>query len=306
MRERAPGTASGNAAVRAGAAHVAANVDPATVEHFGREWSHFDQTEASVTELAATFEQYFSVFPWASLSGDAVGFDFGCGSGRWAAFVAPRVGQLHCVDASDSALAVARRNLARLSNCRFHLATPDTLPFPDSSMDFGYSLGVLHHLPDPEEGLRACIRRLKPGAPFLLYMYYRFDDRPAWFRALWRVSDVARRLISRLPHRARLAVSGGIAAVAYWPLARVAAVLDRQGVDVSALPLSFYRNRSFYTMRNDALDRFGTRLEHRYTAEEIGFMMTAAGLTDIEFSRGEPYWCAMGRRRSDSLATPAP
>ncbi|HEX6252372.1 MAG TPA: class I SAM-dependent methyltransferase [Gemmatimonadaceae bacterium] len=277
------------------------NVDPATVEHFGREWSYFDQTGADAAELASTFQQYFSIFPWGSLPARAVGFDFGCGSGRWAAFVAPRVGDLHCVDASETALEVARRNLASVANCHFHLATPDTLPFADSSMDFAYSLGVLHHLPDPARGLEACVRKLKPGAPFLVYLYYRFDDRPAWFRAVWRGSDVARRLISRLPHRARLIISGGIAALVYWPLARAAAWLDGRGADISALPLSFYRHRSFYTMRNDALDRFGTRLEHRYTAGEIESMMRSAGLTDIQFSTAEPYWCAVGRRRSDGV-----
>jgi hypothetical protein len=46
-------------------------------------------------------------------------------------------------------------------------------------MDFGYSLGVLHHLPDPRAGLAACVTKLKPGAPMLVYIYYAFDNRPA-------------------------------------------------------------------------------------------------------------------------------
>ena len=82
-----------------------------------------------------------------------MGFDAGCGSGRWAALVAPRVGHLHCVDASSDALSVARRKLAGLSNVSFHDAPVDAMPLPDSSMDFGYSLGVLHHIPDTPAGL---------------------------------------------------------------------------------------------------------------------------------------------------------
>ena len=49
-------------------------------------------------------------------------------------------------------------------------------------------------------------------------------------------------------------------------------------------------------MRTDALDRFGTRLEQRFTRSEIGEMMTAAGLDDIRFSEREPYWVACGRK----------
>jgi ubiquinone/menaquinone biosynthesis C-methylase UbiE len=44
------------------------------------------------------------------------------------------------------------------------------LPFADGSMDFGYSLGVLHRVPSIAEALRACTRKLKPGAPFLVYL----------------------------------------------------------------------------------------------------------------------------------------
>jgi ubiquinone/menaquinone biosynthesis C-methylase UbiE len=83
-----------------------------------------------------------------------------------------------------------------VENVVFHRQTAAQLPFKPESMDFGYSLGVLHHVADREGALRAAVRALKPGAPLLIYLYYAFDNRPRWFRALWRLSDVARRLIS--------------------------------------------------------------------------------------------------------------
>ena len=49
-------------------------------------------------------------------------------------------------------------------------------------------------------------------------------------------------------------------------------------------------------MRTDALDRFGTRLEHRMTRPQIKAMMEAAGLRDIRFSEAVPFWCAEGRK----------
>ncbi len=274
------------------------NVEPKTVRDFGREWEEFSQESLSEEELRRQFDRYFSVFPWDALPQSPVGFDMGCGSGRWARFVAPRVGELHCIDASERALEVARRNLEEHENCRFIHASVEDAPLPDIGMDFGYSLGVLHHVPDTLAGIRSCVAKLKPGAPFLAYLYYAFDNRPVWFRAIWRCSDLARRVISRFPFRMKLAVSFVIASLVYLPLARLSRFLEARGVDVDNIPLSFYRDFSFYSLRTDALDRFGTRLEHRFSRDEISQMFREAGLESIAFREDVPYWCVVGFRRS--------
>lgn len=272
------------------------NLDPETVAGFGAEWSAFDQSGLSEADARGMFEQYFSIFPWDSIGPAAEGFDLGCGTGRWARLVAPRVGILHCIDASPEALRVAERNLHDAANVRLHLASVDSVALAAGSMDFGYSLGVLHHVPDTALALADCARMLKPGAPFLVYLYYRFDNQPAWYRALWGASDAMRRIVSRFPFALRLAVANALALLVYWPLARAARLLEGLGLRVHSFPLAWYRHRSFYTMRTDALDRFGTRLEQRFTAAEIEGMLTAAGFEGIRFRPEAPFWCAMGRR----------
>ena len=272
------------------------NLDEATVAGFGAEWSTFDQSGVPPPELDRTFRGYFAVFPWDDLPPAAEGFDLGCGSGRWAAFVAERVGTLHCIDASAAALDVARVRLRDAANCELHHASVDALPLADASMDFGYSLGVLHHVPDTARAIESAARALKPGAPLLLYLYYAFDNKPWWYGMLWRASDRVRRRVSSMPHRAKLACTTAIAAVVYLPLARLARALERRGAAVDHVPLSFYRDRSFYTIRNDAYDRFATRLEQRFSAEEIRQMMLDAGLRDVVFSQQAPFWCAVGWR----------
>lgn len=272
------------------------NLDRGVVEAFGEEWSKFEHAELDTSDLQALFHSYFSIFPWHALPPEAEGFDLGCGTGRWAHFVAQRVGFLHCIDASAAALDVARRNLRMHPNCSFHWASVDAIPLADGSADFAYSLGVLHHIPDTQQGIVECARKLKPGAPLLIYLYYAFDNRPAWFRMIWRISDLLRRCISALPFPIKSPVCDLIAAVVYWPLARISKNLERLGAGVDSFPLSSYRNRSFYAMRTDALDRFGTRLEKRFTRAEIRSMMNAAGLDRIIFSE-QPCWCAMGYRK---------
>jgi SAM-dependent methyltransferase len=273
------------------------NYDPAVVEGFGSEWQRFHQRSLDDAEARELFDRYFAIFPWDTLPAGAAGFDAGCGSGRWARQVAPRVGTLHCVDASADALKVAAAALAPYPNCQLHLSTVDSMPLADGSLDFGYSLGVLHHIPDTVAALRACVRKLKPGAPFLVYLYYAFDNRPAWFRAVWKASDTLRTVLSRSPFRVRSAVSDLIAAAVYFPLARGARLAARAGLPVEHVPLAAYRDQSFYVMRTDALDRFGTRLEKRFTRAEIGRMMEDAGLIAIRFHNGTPYWVAVGTKR---------
>ena len=282
-----------------------ANLDRKTVEGFGDEWSRFDQSALSPSERDAIFADYFEIFPWDMLPADAQGFDMGCGSGRWAQLVAPRVGVLHCVDPS-AAIEIAKRNLKQFNNVEFHHTDLDEIDFAENSMDFGYSLGVLHHVPDTRSALIRCVNFVKIGSPFLLYFYYNFDNRPKWYYILWKVSDFMRKFISKLPHWLRYFVSQVIAATVYWPLSRLAKLADRIGIPSDNFPLSFYKDLSFYTMQTDALDRFGTRLEQRFSKAAIAEMMAEAGLSQIEFSPKAPYWCAVGIKVCDGTGQRRP
>ena len=181
------------------------NTDPATVEGFGREWATFTQSAEAFTDAdrRAMFEGYFAIFPWDRLPPNSVGADIGCGSGRWTMLVAPRVGHLHAIDPAADALAVARANLAGLGNVSFHQASVSALPFADGSLDFAYALGVLHHVPDTAQAIRDAAAKLKPGAPFLLYLYYALDNRSAGYRMLWKISNTGRLILRARPTRCR-------------------------------------------------------------------------------------------------------
>lgn len=269
------------------------NIDEETVASFGDEWTRFDQSGMSNDEARKVFNEYFAIFPWDTLPPGAEGFDMGCGSGRWARWVAPKVGKLHCIDPSN-AIEIARVNLSAHGNTSFHQASVDSQCLPSNSQDFGYSLGVLHHVPDTAAAIRSCVDLLKPGAPLLLYLYYAFDNRPWWFHAIWRASDLARQLIYRLPPAIKHLTTDAIALLIYMPLSVISKLTEWIGFNVGSIPLSYYRKHSFYTMRTDARDRFGTPLERRFTRHQIGEMMKFAGLVNVCFSDAAPYWCAIG------------
>ena len=94
------------------------NCDNETVEDFGREWKTFSQKK-HISELKKIYNNYFKIFPFERISKNSFGFDAGCGSGRWAQFMAPNVKELHCIEPSKEAINVAKNNLKKIKNFKF-------------------------------------------------------------------------------------------------------------------------------------------------------------------------------------------
>lgn len=272
------------------------NIDFKTVESFGDEWLKYDQSGMEENESVKLFKRYFSIFPWNKLPKNSKGFDMGCGSGRWAKFVANKVGHLHCIDPSE-AIKVAKNKLRKFKNITFHQKSLDNINLKNGSQDFGYSLGVLHHVPDTQEAIRSCSKLLKSGAPLLIYIYYNFDNRPKWFKYLWSFTNLIRLIIYRLPKFLKFLFCDLITIFIYFPIARTALMIEKVGINFQDFPLNSYRQRSFYVMRTDARDRFGTPLEKRFSKKEIETMMKKAGLERIKFSNSVPFWTAIGFKK---------
>ena len=267
------------------------------VKDFGNEWKRFDQSIVKKSELKNIFDQYFNIFPLKELNKNLIGFDLGCGSGRWAKFIAPKVKKLNCIEPSVEAISVAKKNLINFKNINYINSEVNKKILIKNSQDFGYCLGVLHHIPDTLNGIKVCSMMLKKNAPFLIYLYYKFDNRNFLFKSLWKISDFLRFLICFLPFNIKKLFTDFLALLIYYPLAKLSYVIDKFGIKTSSIPLSFYKNKSFYTMRTDSLDRFGTKLEKRFTKSEIENLLSMAGFKDIKFSEKTPFWVATCRKK---------
>ena len=163
---------------------------------------------------------------------------------------------------------------------------------PTESLDLGMSLGVLHHIPDTGLAIKDIAGKVKSGGVFLCYLYYKLENKPLYYRGLFWASNSLRWVISRLPYALRRLIARVIAALIYLPLARTAKLFSSAGKNVSNFPLHHYANMPFMVLQNDALDRFGTRLEQRFSKKEITEMLGDAGfdLSTLKFSDVEPFW----------------
>jgi len=272
------------------------NIDQSVIEDFGNEWDQYKQNKNNI-DLDDAYEKYFQIFPEEFLNDQKIGFDAGCGSGRWAKYIAPKVKKLYCIEPSTKALKVARKNLNFVDNCVFECCSINSSKIEDETMDFGYCLGVLHHIPDTKNALLNCTKKLKKGSPFLIYIYYNFDNKPQWYKFTWKIADLFRKLISKFPFKLKLFISKFIAIFVYFPLAKLCLILEFIGVDIKNIPLSYYRKKSLYFMSTDALDRFGTKLEKRFSKADITFLMKECGLHSIEFSKTTPFYVALGYKK---------
>ena len=88
-----------------------------------------------------------------------------------------------------------------------------------------------------------------------------------------------------------------IVLLVYFPLSSLAYILEKIGLNVENIPLAFYRKYPFYRCKNDSLDRFGTRLEQRFSKSQITEMLTKSGCKGVMFSPKTPYWCCVAFKK---------
>lgn len=272
------------------------NIDDTTVKSFGEEWKSFHQFKEE--EIKRIGDSYFDIVSPAMTGKDKIAADFGCGTGRWTKYFANRVGAIAAIDPSE-AIFTASKLLADTPNAHLYKASIDNLPFTDNYFDFGFSLGVLHHIPDTAKAMESCVKKVKPGGHFLVYLYYSLDNRPVAFKMIFWLSNIIRRVVSKLPGKLKRFVCDILAVILYMPFVLLSRFLKVLGVPKkvrSRIPLNIYEDASFYIIRNDSLDRFGTPLEQRFSRAEIISMMEKAGLRDIVCSENAPYWHVVGRK----------
>lgn len=272
------------------------NIDLKTVKSFGEEWGKFDTfTEVEIKNAG---DQYFDIVNEHMLNKDSVVLDMGCGSGRWTKYVAHKVKVVEAVDPSK-AIFFAAKTYSSLYNVRFSRADVENLPFEDNTFDFVFSLGVLHHIPDTTKALKDLISKLKPTGYALIYLYYSLDNRGFLFKLIFHLSGLLRMVISRLPTILKQMVCDVIAVVIYLPLVSLSRLIKKvvPGKGFKKVPLAYYHDKSWNIIRNDALDRFGTPLEQRFSKIEIKEMLEKAGMHNIAFSDNEPYWHVVAQKK---------
>jgi SAM-dependent methyltransferase len=263
-----------------------------TAASFGYEWQRFHQLR---DEWERNFLEYMQPHGPDFFPGKRV-LDAGCGTGRHAYYAAKFGADVLAVDLSD-AIDVAQANTAATGRVTTVQADLYSLPLEPESFDFIYSIGVLHHLPDPEGAFQNLLRYLKPGGEIQIYLYWWPEGRPIK-RALLSAVHALRTVTTRLPHGLLYWLSYPLAATAFAGFVLPYRALRRLRMTreiAEQFPMKQYSDYPFQVCVNDQFDRFSAPIENRYTKAEVAGWLQRAGLESCSVvpSWG---WVATGRK----------
>ena len=248
-------------------------------DRFGYSWDHY-------ADLLPEHEEQF--LRWTALDkSDWKGarfVDAGCGIGRnsyWPMRYGASAGL--AVDVDDGTLGRARQNLAGFPNMEVRKQSIYEIAEEDA-FDIAFSIGVVHHLSDPDAAVARLTRAVKPGGRVLVWLYGRENN--GWIVHLF--NPLRRALFSRLPLWLVHALS--------WPLTALLWCALRLGLAPSAY-YRLIRSFSFEHLRAIVFDHMIPRIALYYTREEAEALLARAGLTDIRSTWvNENSWSVTGRK----------
>lgn len=250
-----------------------------TVKSYSYQWRKF-------REMLPHWEE---VFRWSiapiepAFFPGKLGLDAGCGFGRSLYYAASYGAEVIGLDLSE-AVESARDNTRHLPNVHVIQADIFHPPVCEGTLDFVYSIGVLHHLPDPKRGFLTLTRLLAPDAPIFVWVYPRGRGRQiALFTFMRAVS-------TRLPLRLLDLVCLALAAVQWvlWiaPYCLLSRFAPTRGL-ARRLPFTLYGRYPFRVLHADWIDGLSVPLVNYYKREEIAEWLREA---DLDRVRIDPDW----------------
>ena len=163
-----------------------------TAENFGAQWLVFDHVEEHHEKQF--LDWIAPVIP--AFVRDKTVLEGGCGKGRHTRLIGEwGARDVIGIDLSD-AVEAAYRNTKDLPNV--HIIQADIYRLPLKRVfDYAFSVGVLHHLPDPRAGFASLVRHLKSGGAISAWVYGRENN--GWIVNL--VNPLREHITSKLPPR---------------------------------------------------------------------------------------------------------
>ena len=265
-------------------------VQERTADAFGYEWNRYSGIDARYRQQ---FLDWIAPVQPESFVGRNV-LEGGCGKGRHTALAAEfGARNVVAIDLS-SAVEAAFANTRHLPNA--HIVQGDlNRPPVKRVFQLAYSVGVLHHLPDPERGFHALVSKLEPGGSIAAWVYGREGN--GWIVHL--VSPVRERVTVHLPHPV-LDVLSGILTVPLFAATRLVYGPMRNSALGRKLPyqpyLSYIATFGFKEHRTIIFDHLVAPVAFYLRREEFAAWFERAGLEDVQISaHNANSWRGLGR-----------
>ena len=258
-----------------------------TFDRFSYEWINFPDYNCN------NFKAFISPLPAGFFKGK-LGLDIGCGAGRHARQASEKGAEIVAVDLSQ-AIDVAQRS--NIDNKLVHVVQADIydLPFRPGIFNFIFSLGVIHHLPEPESGYKALLPFLSKDGSLFIWVYA-YSQRKV---ALEILRFIAQRLsnenIRRMAYLCNLADYGIF--INIYSLIKKMPVLGKLAKRYSPLRVKQYATYGFRVGYTDWFDRLSAPITNYYKESEMLHWLKRSGLRNTKLLlEGDSWWWLYGER----------
>ncbi|MBI3309279.1 MAG: methyltransferase domain-containing protein [Candidatus Melainabacteria bacterium] len=273
------------------------NIDP-TVDlnrkNFADEWLYFTSEidhELAKDELDSYFQ---NLITYEDLR-DKMVLDAGCGGGRFCHAVAQesKAKEIFAVDLSNATLS-AFKNTKHFDNVNIIQGDIMNLPFKNKPFDFIYSVGVIHHLPDPKAGFTSLTKHLKKDGKILAWVYGKEGN------ALYiYLADPIRKLItSKLPFSINLILSFLITCVLWAIIWIIYIPKNKFKISNKILPFNeyfiFFKKRGFREFWRTVIDKMIPTISYYISKDEFTDWFTSNNLNHNILFRNEHSWSGLG------------
>ena len=249
-------------------------------DRFGYEWKTYSEMRPEYEEQFRRWTPHLDRDDWRG----KVILDVGCGMGRntyWPLTYGAEASV--SIDVDENSLTSARRTLAQFPNAAVERASAYEIGYVDY-FDIAYSIGVIHHLENPQLALSQMVKAVKPGGRVLIWVYGLENNR-------WLVSGLdplRKALFSRLPisvvHHLSL-----YPALLLWLLLRL-------GVGRIEY-FNLLRSLTFRHLRSIVFDQMLPKIANYWPRQTVEQLMREAGLEQVRLAWvNEMSWSAIGEK----------
>ena len=274
---------------------------------FGSEWNAFPQVQIDNKQIIESKLRFDSELGWNEKQlANKVVIEIGSGAGRFIDAILNYNPKLVVGVDVTSAVDAAQNNFNNNDNVFFIQADIFNLPIKKNYFDFAYSIGVLHHTPNPQVAFEIMADIVCDDGNIGVSLYevsnYSRPNKTSlkvvtielfWAINFWRV-ELFRTFTTRVPDKIMIAYCK-----TFIPILHFVNKIPILGLIRYLFPATCYRKLPVSWSMLDTMDTYSTKIVHQYRAKDVFQWFLKLGLKNIILMNSRAGWVSIVANKGD-------
>lgn len=276
------------------------SIEKKTSKHYGSSWKESDVSNRFSKTNIWHYDELVKISKFPK-NEKGLGLEAGCGHGKDSIrlSISNKKSHIISIDISEGAYVTKQRlNNLNIENVTVVRSDLSKIPIRDNIVDWGYSFGVLHHMPYPEKGFKEISRILKKNSKLVLYLYSDLSEKPFLKFFLFPI-NILRKFTRYIPLTFLKLICFFIMPFVYLFLTMPAKFIKLIGFYNFSIKIPHHHNQTMISIYGELYDRFGAQIEFRYSIDDLKkifekYKFKFEGNGQIPIWRGHIIW---GRKK---------